>query len=80
MKEFLMSHGFQAVMLLVVVCYNIIGTAIVAVLGKIEVFLTPAGQDPNVANPGINKVQEFFAKTAGWAAKIGDWLLGNKEH
>lgn len=67
-------------MILVLVCYNVIGTAVVTALTKIEEFLAPAGADPAKASPGLEKIKLIIAKTVGWAASVGDWFLGNKEH
>lgn len=78
MKDWLLAHGVSAFILLVLACYNILGTAIVSVLDKVEAYLAPT--NPVGGNPGIEKIKGIISKTAGWAASVVDWLIGNKAH
>lgn len=78
MKEWLLAHGVQASIILVLVCYNILGTALVTILNKIELFLSPT--DPINANPKIEVIKAWLSRSVGFASGIVDWLIGNKAH
>lgn len=80
MKDFLAAHGLQAGIVLFLMSYNILGTALSTVLDKVEAYLTTDGSDPKASNPKIESAKAFLAKSAGYASSIVDWLVGNKEH
>ncbi len=73
MSAFLAQYGIQTILFVVLACYNVLGTAVVTVLQKVEDAFAPG-------DAKIEGVKSFIGKTAGWAASIGDWLLGNKAH
>lgn len=80
MKDFLVEHGIEASVVLVLACYNLLGTALVACLDKLEAYLaTPTGA-PVDPNSTLEKVKRWVLKSVGWASSVADWLIGNKAH
>lgn len=80
MKDLISAHGVQATILLVLICFNAIMTAISTCLDKIESYLSP---DPNIKpdpNSSVERIKSNILKLVGWSQTIIDWIVGNKEH
>lgn len=77
MLELIQANGGLAITVsLILVCLNILLTAVKLVCEKIEA-ATPEVEGPQTV---VVQVRVWAGKIAGWIAPLIDWLTGNKAH
>lgn len=79
-KEAIIQHGVWALIVLLMVCANILLTAVKTMIEKVEAYLTGGDATKIDPNSFLEKAKAFIAKILGYLSTALDWATGNKEH